>query len=48
MTPQRFNWLILNEHKDLVDDICVVDVGNEFVRNHPKRYETFGNISTDV
>ena len=43
MTQHRFNVLaILNNHKDLTDDMSVIDIGNEFVKSHPKRYETFG------
>ena len=43
MTQHRFNVLaIFSNHKDLTDDMSVIDIGNEFVKSHPKRYETFG------
>ena len=48
MTQQRFNALaILNDNKDLTDDMCVIDIGNEFVKRHSKRYETFGTFTAN-
>ena len=48
MTQQQFNALaILNDNKDLTDDRCVIDIGNEFVKTHSKRYETFGTFTAN-
>ena len=45
MSQSHFNALaILSTHKELTDHISLVSVGNEFVANHHKRYETFGKI----
>ena len=45
---RRFNALaILNDYKDLTDDMCVIDIGNEFVKSHSKRYETFGTFTAN-
>ena len=45
MTQRRFNSLaILNSYKELVDDLNLLEVGNEFVAKHDSRklvFETF-------
>ena len=50
MSQLCFNALaILSTHKNLTDNISLVSVGNEFVANHPKLYETFGKfLAEDV
>ena len=45
MTNKRFNFLtILNIHKDITDELNLVDIGNEFVSLHESHHQYFGTF----
>ena len=46
MTQKRFNALaILHSHKDIVDKLSLVAIGNDFVDNLPNRRNNLGTFS---
>ena len=46
MLQKRLNSLsILNDNKDILDEISLVNVANEFVDHHPDRKNTFGRFT---
>ena len=48
MNQKRFNSLaILSFHKEITDEISVVDAANEFVATKPTRQDIFGNFSNN-
>ena len=48
MNQKRFNSLaILSFHKEITDEISVVDAANEFVATKPTRKNIFGNFSNN-
>ena len=43
MTQKRFNSLaVLNTHKDILGELSLVEVGNDFVDGRPRRQNEFG------
>ena len=45
MTNKRFNALsILQIHKDLTNNINMIEVGNEFVSVHDSHHQNFGKF----
>ena len=43
MTQKRLNHLILlNSHKEILDEICIIDVAKEFVSRKETRIDYFG------
>ena len=43
MTQKQFNSLaVLNTHKEIVDKLSLVEVGNDFVDGRPNRRNKFG------
>ena len=45
MAQKRFNAIaILSSHKDLMDTLDLISVGNEFVSLHDSRFYTFGKF----
>ncbi len=46
MTQKRFNSLsILSQYKDLVDNVSLVNIANDFVENKPSRVTHFGKFT---
>ena len=50
MKQERFSSLaILQEYKELTDEIDLVDIGNQFASKHDDRYKLFGKfVKSDV
>ena len=50
MTQKRFNSLaVLNTHKEILDELSLVEVGNDFVDGRPTRRNEFGVfLETDL
>ena len=50
MTQKRFNFLaVLNTHKEILDELSLVEVGNDFVDGRPNRRNEFGVfLETDL
>ena len=49
MTQTRLNnVLVLHGHKNLTDQLCLIEVGNDFVKGSSHREALFGTfLSTD-
>ena len=50
MTHKRFDSLaVLNTHKEILDELSLVEVGNDFVDGRPNRRNEFGVfLETDL